>query len=270
MFHFPPRLILAAVDEGPESLRAYKAAKLVAEKFGARLEAFHCLAPLPSEVAAYPERVERERRLERSEALRKRFPDADSLHVTSGDPARVMARLARDRGADLVVVGTHGRRGAQRALLGSVAEEVLRHSPVPVLVIRRGFKAPERVLAPIQEDDGAALGLDAAALVARAFGARLEVLHVVTDPVFGVSPGKLIETRLRKLPGGTRAATHATAAVRSGRPVAEIVKAARASDLVVLVERSKSALEDFFVGTTAERVCRRAPVPLLAIPAKRR
>lgn len=53
-----------------------------------------------------------------------------------GTPSEVIGNVARDVGADLVVVGTHGRTGIRRALLGSVAERVLRHSRVPVLTVR--------------------------------------------------------------------------------------------------------------------------------------
>jgi len=57
-------------------------------------------------------------------------------HVALGAPARVIADLAAQLDADLVVVGTHGRRGLRRALLGSVAEEVVRVSGCPVIVVR--------------------------------------------------------------------------------------------------------------------------------------
>lgn len=54
-----------------------------------------------------------------------------------GEPAHELVRLARDEDADLVVLGTHGRSGVTRLVLGSVAERVLRHAPCPVLVVRR-------------------------------------------------------------------------------------------------------------------------------------
>lgn len=58
-----------------------------------------------------------------------------STHVRSAPPADAIAQLATDLEADLVVVGTHGRRGARRLLLGSVAEKVVRLSPCAVLVV---------------------------------------------------------------------------------------------------------------------------------------
>ena len=56
--------------------------------------------------------------------------------VTWGKPAREIARVAEETGASLLVVGTHGRRGAERLLLGSVAETLVRTAPCPVLTIK--------------------------------------------------------------------------------------------------------------------------------------
>jgi nucleotide-binding universal stress UspA family protein len=57
-------------------------------------------------------------------------------HVLVGPPAKELARAARSLDADLVIVGTHGRRGVGRLVLGSVAEEILRQVPCSVLVVR--------------------------------------------------------------------------------------------------------------------------------------
>lgn len=56
--------------------------------------------------------------------------------VRNGDPRDVILQTAEEIGADLIVMGTHGRRGLSRALIGSVAEMVVRTSPIPVLTVR--------------------------------------------------------------------------------------------------------------------------------------
>jgi len=66
---------------------------------------------------------------------------AADLRVLGGDPSDAIAACAADAGADLIVIGSHGRSGLPRLFLGSVAEGVLRKSPVPVLVIREA-RAP--------------------------------------------------------------------------------------------------------------------------------
>jgi len=58
--------------------------------------------------------------------------------IVDGSPSREIVRVAEDDGADLIVMGTHGRGGLDRLLLGSVAERVVRSAPVPVLTVRVG------------------------------------------------------------------------------------------------------------------------------------
>ncbi|HEU0299974.1 MAG TPA: universal stress protein [Longimicrobium sp.] len=86
--------------------------------------------PLPPEWA--PDAAEREL----AEFLRAEVPRAPiTARVRTGDPAHEIVAAAREWEADLIVVGTHGRRGIGRMFLGSVAETVLRHAPCAVLVI---------------------------------------------------------------------------------------------------------------------------------------
>lgn len=58
------------------------------------------------------------------------------VEVAAGNPADAIVRVAREAGADLIVMGTHGRTGLQHVLLGSVAEKVVRQAPCPVLTVR--------------------------------------------------------------------------------------------------------------------------------------
>lgn len=71
------------------------------------------------------------------------FREAWDVEVTAGHPAETIVRVAQERSADLIVMGTHGRTGLQRALLGSVAEKVVRLAPCPVLTVR--YKGGARV-----------------------------------------------------------------------------------------------------------------------------
>ncbi len=64
-------------------------------------------------------------------------------HLVTGDPASAIVRLAKDEDVDLIVMGTHGRTGLLRMLMGSVAEAVVRRAPCPVLTFRPKAKNPE-------------------------------------------------------------------------------------------------------------------------------
>ena len=62
--------------------------------------------------------------------------------LAMGAPAAEICRIAAEEGADMIVMGTHGRTGVMRLLMGSIAESVLRHAPCPVLVYRETARKP--------------------------------------------------------------------------------------------------------------------------------
>ena len=65
-----------------------------------------------------------------------RFQGAWEVEVATGPPADTIVRMAHERGADLIVMGTHGHTGLRHVLLGSVAEQVVRLAPCPVLTVK--------------------------------------------------------------------------------------------------------------------------------------
>lgn len=77
------------------------------------------------------------RTLDAAEAIVKSAGvSCETLHVRDQAPAEGVVSAAKDKGCDLIVVGTHGRRGINRVILGSQATKVLAYSEVPVLVVR--------------------------------------------------------------------------------------------------------------------------------------
>ncbi|HKU66956.1 MAG TPA: universal stress protein [Candidatus Baltobacteraceae bacterium] len=79
----------------------------------------------------------------------------------SGQPSSGILECAASAGADLIVMGSHGRSGIERALLGSVAESVLRHASVPVMVVRRDGRERQPTKPSARERDSAARSLPA-------------------------------------------------------------------------------------------------------------
>lgn len=266
MMRFPPRRILAAVDQSAASLQAWHAARQLAERFGARLDAVHCEPPLSPELDAYPADESARRRI--VEDITRKLGAGARLRVERGWPEAVLPRLAKELHCDLIVLGVTRRSGLQRAIMGSVAEAVVRGSPCPVLSVPR-TRVIRRVLAPVNEADYAKDAVLAAALVAKAYGARLELLHVVTDPLFGPPPRSLLRRRMREIPPALREGVSCRFRLARRGPAADIVRAARGRDLVVLAEHRKTLLGDLLLGTTAERVLRRSSAPVLSIPPRR-
>jgi nucleotide-binding universal stress UspA family protein len=137
------RNILYGTDFSPYSNQAYFHAVALAEKYGAGLTIVYVYAPstvvapmgvaLPA--ADGPEELDHWRR--QLEQIRPLSPSIAVQHVLLiGDPATEILRYARESQTDLIVVGTHGRTGLERPLMGSVAEKVLRGAPCSVLVVK--------------------------------------------------------------------------------------------------------------------------------------
>jgi len=134
-----------AVDFSESSRAALVEAADLAKRCGAELLLIHvsetpeAALDMPTPEAGRAGQLELERKLEgwRAEAARLSGGEVSS-EVAVGPAADEIARLARDRGADLVVCGSHGRRGLRRLAVGSVAERLVRVAPCPVLVVRRG------------------------------------------------------------------------------------------------------------------------------------
>jgi len=137
--------ILVATDFGDSSDRALDLAVELAQKFAAALTIVHSWeAPIysyggalyePVDFVASIEQAVRKHLNEAVMDLRKRVPNANSA-LRTGPPWEEVLAAAKELHADLIVLGTHGRRGLNRALLGSVAEKVVRMAEVPVLTVR--------------------------------------------------------------------------------------------------------------------------------------
>jgi len=145
----PIRTILHPTDFSEPSDYALRLAVALARDHGARLVLLHVAAPPPafySEailIPAPPDPHEEERqRLDRL-AVPGEVPT--ERRVVEGSPAEEVLRSAEDLGVDLIVMGTHGRTGLARLLMGSVAELVVRKAACPVLTVKTPFPATSAV-----------------------------------------------------------------------------------------------------------------------------
>ncbi len=202
-------------------------------------------------------------------------------------PAPAILDYARDNNIDLIVMGTHGRRGIRRALLGSVAEEVVRHASCPVLTVRqvaRDVPALEvrTILVPIDFTPHAEQSLREAKALASLFGARLLVFHVVEErlhpafyspvlqSVYDVQPNINAQSlaRLKELYYATEGPDAPCAfAVRYGIAADEILQYAHEceSDLIIMTPHQRTGVDRFLTGSVTETVVRRAPCPVLTL-----
>jgi universal stress protein A len=134
------RLILVPVDFSPDSLNALSSARGLAKQFGAELLLLHVIAPI--DLITVSDVFEEQRRagdaaLTRIGAELRTAGQRFRVMVKAGVPSRLIVDTARRSGADLIVLGTHGRTGLAHMLIGSVAEKVVRTATCPVLTVRR-------------------------------------------------------------------------------------------------------------------------------------
>ena len=142
------RTILHPTDFADASLPAFRYACNLARDNGARLVVLHVFEPIPPLMVhglILPTDTEHTRWTAREQLhnLRPadRAVDYDRL-LRDGSPTETILDVAREVGAELIVMGTHGRSGLSRLLLGSVAENVLRGASCPVLFVKAEAVAP--------------------------------------------------------------------------------------------------------------------------------
>lgn len=190
-------------------------------------------------------------------------------------PVPAIVRTAVEKNADLIVMGTHGRSGISRAMLGSVTERVLRETTRPVLTIRKKkgqIVTPaeieiKNVLCPINFSEVSYQALVHAVAVVECFGARLTVLHVnegeLSPTALDAEKGRLCKW----VPPEFREKCSIQEMVEKGNAPERILSLAGqlGCDMIVLGAQHRRFFDSTIIGTTTVRVTRHAPCPVLTV-----
>ena len=203
--------------------------------------------------------------------------------------APAILEYASDNNIDLIVMGTHGRRGLGHLLLGSAAEEVVRLAPYPVFTIRE-LKEPKSVmqvnniLVPVDFSNHSQKALSYASEIAQSYNAQLQVLHIIEEtmyPAFSVTgkssifdlvPGikddsrKRIEKMIKEFVSDK---VKSKVFVQGGRAANDIIKFAKenSTDLIVIATHGLTGLEHMLLGSVTEKVVRMAHCPVFTVKA---
>lgn len=273
---FPPKKIVVAMDASQPSWAALEAAKKIALKMGSELEAVFVeeLVPAPEFEPALT-LMKRDRRgdVERGLAgAMAGFPARQwSLRVATGHPVAELLRRAVSRYAQLLVMGTHGRQGGERFLMGSTAEAVFHRARIPVLAVRAGVRFdPDRLLVPCNLKSYGDEALEYALAFAAVFGSKVAALYVPGSREWDIDADDDLWGHLETAVGA-EAALEVDRVVRQGEAREQIAREAKSGryGLVVLSGHHREQLSDLALGTTAERLLRQLSVPMLVVPASR-
>ncbi len=294
--------VLFATDFSPTSEAALPYAVAISRRFSSTLHAVHVLSDasllMMSGGVDYVSMgtIYEDAHAEAKESLDQISERIEGLphrnYVRHGQVWKNLAGIIAENEVDLVVVGTHGRTGLGKLLLGSVAEDILRHAPCPVLTVGPKVsgraKLPEvsmsgRDLAPPELEvrqilfatnfaSNAALAASDAAGLAEEFRARLTLMHVIEDYTqLGSDPGPIEDDlhRLRDLiPKSSQLQYIPETLVEFGRAPERILTAAseREADMIVLGARSAAeVVTTHLPWSAAHHVIAQALCPVLTI-----
>lgn len=288
--------ILVPTDGSDGARRAAEHARALAERFGSVVHVVNVVdsraysASLADVDAAIDQQVELLRRhgeaaVERLVEVLEGAVDVET-GIVEGVPHRAILEYAADEGCDLIALGSHGRTGIDRYLLGSVSERVVRKADVPVLTVRADDERTpgvfDEIVVPTDGGEPADLVADHAIEFAGHFGSRIHAVHVVdmtalTGFAEGPVPTQMIdrlyefgEETTAELAGRARAADlECETAVIEGSPARAIRDYAseHGADLIAMGTQGRTGLGRFLLGSVAERTVRSGPAPVLTIRA---
>lgn len=274
----PIHTILYPTDFSKCAEQAFPLACSLARDLGARIVALYVVPPpIGQDRLLMRDKPEEYYESPRNALHSLRAPDENvriEHKIADGDAATEILRCADDIGAGLIVIGTHGRSGVSRLLLGSVAEHVIRHGNCPVLAIKNGMvdggEGP--ILLPTDLSPASETALGIAFSLARDYRSRLIVLHVAdSSPCAADFEAAIKKSDAYQRELGTSQSRLAPVAqtflATVGDAASEIQRIAASEQcrLVVMGTHGRSGLARILMGSVVERTLREATCPLLLV-----
>jgi len=287
--------ILCPVDFSEFSVNAYEYAQSLAWHYKAKLFLQHVLYPLHGSFAAYGNNTEsyekgcRQLRADAEEKLQQfvtrhaRTEIRPQCFVQDGWATDLILSLAEAQAVNLIVMGTHGLRGIDRLMLGSVTERILRRARCPVLAVRKpvhhvisSVHDPEpvhlrKMLLCTDFSEHAHRATEYAVSMAKEYGAELTLLHVLEDVPSSTDLESATEKMAKQLEESivpkTRKGCIVKVSVEIGKPYQQIIQLAleAQTDLVIMGARGRGALDTAIFGSTTYRVIQLGSCPVLAV-----
>ncbi|MDH3267409.1 MAG: universal stress protein [Ignavibacteria bacterium] len=294
--------ILFPTDFSRCANQALAHAVFLAEKYDAEIHVLHVITLFedqPNIVSGeFAETEEMIRKLEDiAEKQLNKIVDSqgsDDMNIITATKRGISAapailEYASEKNIDLIVMGTHGRRGLGHLLLGSAAEEVVRVAACPVFTIRE-LKEPKptaqinNILVPVDFSNYSKNTLAYASEIAQSYNSRLQVLHIIEEtmhPAFSLSGKSSIFDLIPGIEDDCRKRTEkmvkdvvsnkikADIFIKGGNAASDIIKFAKekSTDLIVIATHGLTGLEHMLLGSVTEKVVRMAHCPVFTVKA---
>jgi nucleotide-binding universal stress UspA family protein len=283
--------ILCPVDFSEFSDRACKYAHSFARHFAAKLFVLHVAEPFvpldPSSISPplieqiYAQKIADAEEKVRDLAARQNWNDVEhEVVLEKGAVADAILQFAGGNSIDLITMGTHGRRGLDRLVLGSVTERILRTARPPVLAVHslpQESGVPDapiefrKILLCTDFSDNSPRALEYAFLLACKYKAAISLLHVIERSDAGkdleAEKCQVLQQLWAVVPQNFQNSATVEPAVRAGKPYQEILAhaAETGTDLIVMGVRGRNALDLALFGSTTQRVIQLGRWPILVV-----
>lgn len=281
--------ILWATDFSDEAQEALVYANLFARAFNAKITALHVVpdfSPALLDTAAVVKgelvkRVEfiKNESAERLEKIKKSKDIPFRILIKEGSSSKKIIEAAEEEKSDLIVMGKKGLSALEKLFIGSVANQVLHNSPVPILLTKKSKRKIniKKIMVPTDFSAQEEIERDLAWKLAKGFDSDLTFLHVlelhdyefpprILDEMFDAVIKKM-RSRKKKEKEDIKVKEDVTRAVNAALGIVDYAETNK-QDLICISTCTHSKLERFFLGSTTEKVISYSHIPVFAIPPK--
>ena len=289
--------ILVPVDFSETSDRAVDYSLFLGEKYGAKITLFHAVVVLQDDIDEKEHLEAYEAIIVRKEEKRRHYLEShaqkgprfgvriDSVLMRGMNPGETILNFIDEKKFDVIVMGTHGLTEIMKLWLGSVAEKVVRYSPIPVITIHKDYQRKpsiKKVLFPVDFSEFSKKAFRTGMHLVRKFDAKPILMFAVeeqqhpfyylrtSEPILKTNPElkKRLLTNLKTFAGSQKEmASYHLAEGKSHREIEAYAEKSKV-DLIVMASHGMSGWEHFLIGSTTERVVSIAPCPVLTIPIR--
>jgi nucleotide-binding universal stress UspA family protein len=280
--------LVVGYDDSPSSKAALIEASNLAKKHGGRVILVHAVFFDTEEFGIAPEQLEKRLKIGEKACIQSKDMVSSEFGIEvqsllcEGDPPDVILDVAQGKQADLIVLGTHGRKGLNKLLMGSVTSRIIADAPTDVLVVKKPciecsgeYKS---ILVPFDGSDFSKRALNRACRLAQNDNAEVTVLYVIPRYEEMIDFFKTASIRMSLYKEAARITASAKGlaslqgimvktGIAEGHAADKIIEAARkmVNGLIVMGSHGYRGMNKAIMGSTAERVILDATCPILAV-----